>query len=265
METTNRTALITGATSGIGYELAKLFAADNYHLIIVSRQPQKLYEVADRFKEFGAKKVTILPTDLSVDGNAENLYAEVKNQGLEVDVLVNDAGIGEYGFFKDTDLKQELKLIHLNVVTTVVLTKLFMKDMLQKKSGGKILQLASIASYMPHPRLAVYAASKSFILSFTDALIDELKDTNVTMTALVPGPTDTDFFRKAGMENTKAAQNDPEDPQVVAKIGYDALMKGEHHAYAPKVRPQIIMSSVMSNEQNAAMAEKQIEEVGEKK
>src|SRR3954469_1988185 len=101
METKNQTVLITGASSGIGYELAKLFARDNYHIIIVSRQMQKLYEVADRLKEFGAKDVTVISSDLSVDRNAETLYATVKEQGLNIDILVNDAGIGEYGFFKD--------------------------------------------------------------------------------------------------------------------------------------------------------------------
>jgi len=253
-----QTVLITGASSGIGYELAKLFSKDNYHLVLVSRDKMTLEKVAGELRGLGALSVISIACDLSIAGNAADLYEQTKQKGLDVDILVNDAGVGEFGFFAETDLEKELAIIQLNIASLVVLTKLFLRDMLLKNEG-RILQLASVASYQPTPKLAVYAATKSFVLSFTDSLADELKESKVTITALIPGATDTDFFRKAGMERAKAAQ-DPVDPAKVAMIGYEALMKGEHHAYGPGVKPIVLISSLLSNEKVAAMAHKQMEE-----
>lgn len=258
MDTKTKTALITGASSGIGYELAKLFIKDNYALVIVSKDAQKLKEIAKEFRKQGATNVTVLAKDLSIAGTAAEVYNETKQKGIHIDVLVNDAGVGEYGLFKETDLEKELAIIQLNISSLVHLTKLYLKDMLAEQSG-RILNLSSVAAYQPTPKLAVYAATKAFVLSFTDAIGRELKDSNINVTTLIPKSTDTDFFNKAGMEHIKTAQNDPDDPVLVAKIGYDALMKGETHALAPGVRKQILMSSLLPNETVASQAEKQTE------
>lgn len=255
---TKQTVLITGATSGIGKELAMLFAKEQYKLVIVARNKEKLETTADELKQMGAPQVTPVSCDLSIAGSAQQLYDQVRERGIRIGILINDAGAGEHGFFKETNLEEELAIIQLNVASLVHLTKLYLREMVDRNEG-KILQLASIASYQPTPLLAVYAATKAFVLSFTDALINELKDTGVTMTALIPGPTHTEFFVRAHAENVKATEN-MDDPAVVAKIGFEALMSGKPHAVAPGMTSQIVMSSLMSNQQVAAMARKQMEE-----
>jgi short-subunit dehydrogenase len=209
-------------------------------------------------KRDGAGSITIIPKDLSLPGSPAEVYEQTSLLKIQVDILVNDAGVGLHGEFAENDLAAELKIIQLNVASLVHLTKLYLRDMLNRNEG-KILQLASIASYQPTPFLAIYAASKAFVLSFSDALATELESTDVTVTALIPGATDTDFFNKAGMSGTKAAQ-DLEDPAVVAKIGYEALMKGERHATGPGVKKEILMSTVLPNEKVASKAKKFMEE-----
>lgn len=224
-ENRNKYALITGGTSGIGYELAKLFAQDGYSLILVARAADRLQEVTDEFKLLGVE-VTPIAKDLFKDGAAQEVYDEVKEMGILVDVLVNDAGQGQVGMFTEVELQRHLDIVHLNVVSLVTLTKLFLDDMV-KRDTGRILQLGSIVSKTPAPYFAVYAATKAFVLSFSEALSYELRDTNVTMTCLMPGRTDTDFFHKADMTDTKEYQKDLDDPAEVAKNGYEALMSGE--------------------------------------
>lgn len=254
MSLTNETALITGATSGIGYEIAKLFAKDGANLVIVSRNELALNEVAKEFIAAGSPNVLPIPMDLSIPGAAEKVYQGTIQQGIFVSHLVNDAGIGEHGYFSETDIEKEDTIINLNIIALVHLTKLYLQDMLER-GKGRIMNLASIASYQPTPTLAIYAASKAFVLSFTDALIYELKDTNISLTALIPGPTDTDFFNKANMENTKAALDNPQDPFEVAKAGYQGMLKGKNHVTSKfSVQAQVAMSSVMPNEAVAGMA-----------
>jgi len=255
----NQTVLITGATSGIGLELARLFAADKFNMVLVARDEQKLNHVAADLQNMGAGNIVVIPKDLSVANAAADVYAITTQQNIHIDVLVNDAGVGEYGLFTETSLEKELAIIQLNTAAMVQLTKLYLQDMIYEGNTGKILQLASVASYQPSPMLAVYAATKAFVLSFSDAIAFELKDTNITVTSLIPNATDTDFFRKAGMEHTKAAQDNPENPTIVAQIGYEALMKGEPHAYAPGVRQMAAMSSILSNQNVAKMVEKQMQ------
>jgi uncharacterized protein len=254
----DKTVLITGATSGIGLELAKLFAKDHFNMVIVSRDMEQLQKTSEQLKQLGSGIVTIIAKDLSLPGAAREVYNETRSRGVKVNILVNNAGVGTFGLFTETELEKELAIIHLNVISLVTLTKLFVKDMLESK-GGRILQLGSVAAYQPTPKLAVYAATKAFILSFSDALGTELKDTPVSVTTLVPDATDTDFFRKAGMEHTKAATNDPEKPEVVAQVGYEALMKGEAHAFPPGVKKSVVMSSVLPNRTVAERAEKQVQ------
>lgn len=221
-------ALVTGASMGIGYELAKLFAQDGYNIIAVARTQEDLDRVAQEFSSQYAVKVETIAKDLFGEKAATELYEEVKSKGLTVDVLVNDAGQGAYGLFAETDIERQVKIIHLNIVSLTRLTYHFLKDMLARNSG-KILQLASIASETPGPYQAVYHATKAYVLSFTEALINEVKDSAVTITALQPGVTDTDFFNKADMLESKAVQDKSKmaDPAKVAKDGYEALMSGD--------------------------------------
>ncbi len=220
------TALITGASSGIGLELAKCFAADNHNVVLVSRSEDRLDEIAGSLeKEYGIRAIAIAK-DLFNPENALELYEDVKARGLEVNFLVNDAGQGVYGRFSETDLDDELAIIQLNVSSLVVLTKLFLKDMLARNEG-RILQLASVVSKTPAPYSAVYSGTKAFIYNFTQAVIQELDGTKVTMTALRPGATDTDLFRKEGAEEMRIVQDGAlASPEKVARDGYAAMMAG---------------------------------------
>lgn len=253
-------ALITGATSGIGYELAKLFAKDSYNLIIVARNQQELDSKASEFsKDYGVQVVTIAK-DLSTDNGPFEVYDEVKAKGLQVAVLVNDAAQGQYGKFVETDIQRELELVRLNIMAYLILTKQFLKEMVAR-NDGKILQVASIAGKMPGPMQSVYHGTKAFIVYHTAALVNELKDTGVTITSLLPGPTDTDFFEKADMENTKMVQEGSlSDPAEVAKDGYEALMKGDASVISGlKNKMQVGMSDVLPDSVAAKQVEKQME------
>ncbi|GAB3702854.1 hypothetical protein GCM10027592_32670 [Spirosoma flavus] len=229
---TGKTALITGASSGIGQELAKLFAQDGYNLVLVGRSDDKLDRLGEVFKSnYGTQEITVISKDLSEEDAAQDVYNQVKSKDITVDVLVNDAGVGLYGLFAtDTDWEREKAMIHLNVLALTQMTKLFLYDMLSRNEG-KILNLASLLSITPTPLMAVYAGTKAYVYNFTQSLVNELKDTNVTVTALLPNATDTDFFHKAGAENTKVT-DEVQDPVMVAKDGYNALMAGK-----PKVIP----------------------------
>ena len=222
----NKCALITGATSGIGYELAKLFAADGYDLFIAARSEEGLKRTAGELEQQFGISVQTFSKDLFDPENAFDLYNEIKMKGIEMDVLVNDAGQGEYGEFIETDLRKELSIIQLNISSLVVLTKLFLQDMVTRGSG-RILNLSSIASKVPGAWQSVYHGTKAFVQSFTEAIRAENKDSGVTITALLPGATDTDFFNKANMNDSKAVQGKLSDPADVAKDGYTALMNGD--------------------------------------
>lgn len=261
-ETNNsRYALITGATEGIGYELAKLFAQDGYNLIIVARTEDTLQQRANEFsKQYGVQVETIAK-DLIGENAAFELYEEVKAKSLTVDVLVNDAGQGQYGLFVESDIHRLLDIIHLNINSLTVLTHLFLKDMVARNEG-KILQLASVASQVPGPWQAVYHGTKAYVLSFTEAIIAELKDSAVTVTALQPGATDTDFFNKAEMQESKAVQDKSKlsDPAKVAKDGYEALMSGDDKVISGfKNKVQVAMSNLMPESAVAGQMYKQQE------
>ena len=176
---------------------------------------------------------------------AFELYDDVKGQNLTVDVLVNNAGQGQYGLFVEQDIHRLLDIIQLNINSLTVLTHKFLQDMVARNEG-KILQLASIASQLPGPWQAVYHATKAYVLSFTEALISELKDSAVTLTALQPGATDTDFFNKADMQESKILDSGLSDPVKVAKDGYEALMSGDDKIISGfKNKMMVGMSNVM--------------------
>lgn len=245
-----QTVLITGGTSGIGLELAKLFAADAYQLILVARDRQKLDETAQMLAETHGAKVTTIAKDLFRPESASEIYQEIFESGLQVDVLVNDAGQGVYGLFTETELQRQLDIIQLNVSSLVALTHYFLKDMVSRRNG-KILNLSSIAGKIPGPWQAVYHGTKAFVQSFTEAIRSEVKDKGITVTALLPGVTDTDFFNKADMTRSKVVQDKDEmaDPADVAKDGYNALARGEHMVISGlKNKFQVAMNAVTSDE-----------------
>ena len=254
MQTNNNCALVTGATSGIGYELAKLFAKDSYSLVIVARSQKELDNVQAELQALGAPSVTTIATDLFTRENAFGLYEDIRSRGIRVDVLVNDAGQGEYGEFVDNDIDRELDIIDLNIVSVVILTKQFLKEMVAR-GNGKILNVASIAGKLPGPLQAVYHGTKAFVHSFTEAIRNEVKDTGVTITSLLPGATDTDFFNKAGMQEAKNVQEgELADPADVAKDGYGALMEGKDMVISGfKNKVQVAMSNITPD---SAVAEK---------
>jgi len=263
MNTNNQCALITGATSGIGYELAKLFAADNYNLVIVARSQGELDTTANELKQQYNIDVTTIAKDLFKQDAAFELCDELTEQNMQIDVLVNDAGQGYYGKFIDTDIYRELDIINLNIASLVILTKHFLKQMVSR-GDGKILNLSSIASKVPGPYQSVYHGTKAFVQSFTEAIRSESKDTGVTITALLPGATDTDFFNKADMLESKIVQEGKLDnPAKVAKDGYDALMRGDDKVVSGfKNKMQVAMSNVTPDPIVAAQMKKQQEPVG---
>ncbi|TGE28127.1 SDR family NAD(P)-dependent oxidoreductase [Hymenobacter metallicola] len=246
-------ALVTGATSGIGYELAKLLAQDKYNLVIVARNQQELDKTAAEFEQEYGIRVVPLAKDLFQREAPFEVYETVRAQGLEVEVLVNDAGQGQYGEFIETDINRELDIIQLNIGAYVVLTKCFLKEMVARGSG-KILQVSSIGGELPGPLQSVYHGTKAFVTSFTEAIREETKDSGVTITALLPGVTDTDFFRKADMERSKlVAESTKADPAKVARDGYEALLAGKDKIISGlKNKVQVAVSNVIPDDLVAA-------------
>ena len=232
-------AVITGASSGIGYELARVFATHGYDLVVCSGS-EKIRAAAQEFESMNTN-VSTVQADLATSEGVQKLWEWVQNQGRPVDVVAINAGVGVGGdFARETNLNDELNMIQLNVTSTVHLAKLALPDMVRRGSG-RILFTSSIAGTMPTPLEAVYGATKAFVLSFAQSLRHELKDTGVTITALQPGPTNTDFFRRAGMENTEVGSEGKytNDPHEVAVQGYEALMAGDDHVYASSVKTKV--------------------------
>jgi uncharacterized protein len=220
-----KTALVTGASSGIGYELARLFAADGYRLILVARSTDKLEALAQEFLNAFKTETRVISADLGKDGAAAAIVAEL--DGAPVDVLVNNAGHGLYGNFAETPLDKELNMIQLNVVALTQLTKLLLPPMIAR-GAGRVLNVASTAAFQPGPLMAVYYATKAYVLSFSEAIAEELRTTGVTVTALCPGPTKTGFQAGAAMEQSKLVRGkEIMDSKTVARVGFTALMKGK--------------------------------------
>jgi uncharacterized protein len=217
-------ALITGASSGIGYELANILAQNQYNLILVSRNTEKLHEMKKRLEDTYSIKVEILVKDLSMQGSSKEVYDEIKNQ--PIDILINNAGFGDFGFFANSDMHKITAMMQLNMVALTELTHLFLPTMIQRKSG-KIMNVASLAAFQPGPLMAVYYATKAYVLSFSEALSNELQKTGVTVTALCPGPTNTGFADVASLSNSKLFTSLPiASAENVAKFGYKSMMKG---------------------------------------
>ena len=222
-----KTALVTGASSGIGLDLAKRFAAEGHDVALVARSEGKLKELAAALEAEHKVRAHVVTADLAQPRAAETLVAALEARGIDVDVLVNNAGYASYGAFEKTDLADELNMIQVNVVALTHLTKLFVRKMVAKKSG-RVLNVASTAAFQPGPLMAVYYATKAYVLSFSEALANELAGTGVTVTALCPGPTKTGFQARAQMEQSKLVRGkEIMTAETVARIGYAGLMKGK--------------------------------------
>jgi short-subunit dehydrogenase len=221
------TALITGASGGIGYEFAKLLAKHCDTVVLVARREQRLNDIKKELASVAPANIIVLPRDLSVAGAAAQLYADLEQAHITVDILINNAGFGGSGAFVDRSWQNESDMIAVNITALTHLTWLFAKDMTARKSG-RILNVASTAAFQPGPFMAVYYASKAFVLSFSEALANELHGTGVTVTALCPGPTATGWASTAGVERSRLFRyTKPASAAEVARYGYKAMMQGK--------------------------------------
>ena len=223
----NQTALITGASNGIGLELAKLLAHDNIDLVLTARSEDKLARIQQELSEKYNIEVHIIKCDLSEIDSAKTLYEKVKSLELNIDILINNAGFGDFGRFTDTDWDKEQQMMQLNMTSLTQLTKLISKDMV-KSNHGKIMNVASTAAFQAGPLMAVYYATEAYVLYFSEAIAHELKSNNITVTCLCPGPTESGFQAATGNEKSKLVKGKKlPTSKEVAKYGYKAMKKGK--------------------------------------
>ena len=268
-------AVVTGASSGIGYELAKQFAEHGFDLLIAA-EDNGIETAATEIGTIGTS-VRSLQVNLAAYEGVEKLYSHIKLLNRPVDAVAINAGVGVSGdFARDTRLEDELNLIALNVTSSVHLAKRIARDMAARHEG-KILFTSSIAATMPAPFLAVYGASKAFLLSFSEALGNELKDSGVTVTALMPGPTETNFFHRAHMEDTKVGAGEKDSAADVAKDGFEALMAGDDKVIAgsfknklegglgARILPETVKAELHRKQAEPGSAPKKIAPINRKK
>jgi len=258
-------AVVTGASSGIGLSLAKELAGRGYDLVLCSAG-ERLDAAAESLQASGVEVIEV-HADLATPEGVDELWSAIEALGRPVDVACINAGVGVGGLFVDTDLDEELNMVALNCASTVHLAKHIVRHM-SELNAGKILFTASIAGEMVAPREAVYAATKAFVLSFAHSVRYELRDTGITVTALQPGPTDTDFFHRAGMDDTKVGSEGKSEsqPEDVAKQGLEALFAGKDHVYAASTTTKLegMLANVVPGSVKAAMHEKMAKPLGEK-
>jgi uncharacterized protein len=225
---TKAVALVTGASSGIGRELAVLHARRGGDLIVTARRRDALEKLkAELEQEHKGIQVAVIVADLSKADGAKSVYDQVKALGWQVDYVINNAGFGGHGSVVERNLQDDVNMIQVNVTSMVTLTHLFATDMVERGSGGKILNVGSIAGFMPGPYQATYFASKAFLSSYTQAVDQELRSKGVTCTVLAPGLTETEFVKAANLEGSQLAQGPALSAEVVAKIGYEAMLEGK--------------------------------------
>ncbi len=253
------TALITGASSGIGRELAKLFAEAGNHLVLVARSEDKLNALANEIKTATGNDAKVMVADLAAIDAGEQLYAQLQNEGIEIDYLVNNAGFGELGKFANITLDRQLNMVRLNVVTLMHLTRLLTPKMIACRSGG-VLNVGSTAAFQPGPNMAVYYATKAFVLSFSEALHEELLGSGVHVSCLCPGPTKTGFGDDSGMNANDFFQTNAMDVRVVAQAGYQGLLsnraitipgwKNKLTAFATRIAPRFVVRKIVKRLQS---------------
>jgi hypothetical protein len=223
----NNTALITGATSGIGLELAKVHASKGGDLVLVARNKHKLLEIKEEFESNYHVEVVIIEKDLSRKDATQEVYNETSAYQIRIDILINNAGFGDFGFFSDTDWFKEYEMISLNIIALTQLTKLYGQDMITN-GYGRIMNVASIASFLPGPKMAIYYATKAYVLSFSEAIANEMTEQGVTVTTLCPGPTESGFEKAAALEDSGLFKKQKvATSKSVAEYGYKAMMKGK--------------------------------------
>ncbi len=256
------TTLITGASSGIGLHLAHEFAKHGHPLILVAPQQAELDVVAANLNRDYGVDARAIAADLEDPQAPQQVFEKVNGLGLQVGILVNNAGHGFRGKFWEIPIEKDLSILRLNIEAVLRLTKLFLPPMIAR-GGGRILNTASVAGFEPGPMLNVYHASKAFVLSWSEALATELKETGVKVTALCPGPTDTDFFPKADMEGVRGfQQGNLMAPQDVAKAGYDGMLKEELFIVPGAMNKALVAARrVLSESAQAAVNEKFYEEI----
>jgi short-subunit dehydrogenase len=252
----NEYILITGASSGIGYEMAQQLAALKYNLILTARSEDKLEVVQQELSSKYGIVVHYIAKDLSNKDQAVRLFNDIKSANYQVSHLVNNAGFGDYGNFLETSLEKELNMIDLNISSLVILTKLFAKDMAARKSG-RIMNVASLLSFLPFPYYSVYSATKSFVLAFTETVAAELEDSGITVTALFPGPVDTRFQTDEMKETNANKTTKLVSATIVAKAGVKLLLNGKGKKIVgfqnwfisnlPRVMPDVMMMKIKKN------------------
>ena len=225
-ENVKNCALITGASRGLGYEFAKLAADDGQNLVLVSRSEDKLNEIKKDFERKYDISANVISADLAKPNSARRVYKETEERSLQIDLLINNAGTGKVGPFFDSSLEDDADMMQLNMNSLVKMTKLFGKDMV-KRNEGKIMNVSSLAAYQPGPLMAIYYASKAFVLRFSEAVDEELEETGVSVTAYCPSATDTNFQQSAGMSDEGPKGLYMADPEEVAEYGYEAMKKEE--------------------------------------
>lgn len=223
--TTRRRALITGASSGIGHELARLFAADGWDLVLAARSADKLSGIAGQLSQAHQVQAQAVPIDLSVPGAARELFDAARAQGQPLSALVNNAGFGLFGPFVEADLAGIQQLLQLNIAALTELTRLALPEMVARHSGY-VLNVASAAAFQPGPLMAIYYASKAYVLHFSEAIAEELSGSGVHVTALCPGATETGFAHRAAMEDSRLFRGGTMTAPAVAKAGYDGMLRG---------------------------------------
>jgi len=247
-------ALITGASSGIGYELAKVFAQHGHDLVLVARNRDKPLQLGEELRAAFGITVTVLAKDLSLPAAVPELVAELQQRAVRINFLVNNAGVDVYGYFYDTDWTQELEMIQLNLVSLTHLTKLLLADMRQQ-GFGRILNLGSTGSFVPSPLNAVYSATKAYVWSFSTALAEELRGTGITVTVLCPGATRTEFQERAHIENVRLMRFGVMEAVAVAEAGYRAMISGRR-IEVPGLysKTQVLLTRLLPNSLMVRMA-----------
>ncbi|WP_187262644.1 SDR family NAD(P)-dependent oxidoreductase [Pontibacter beigongshangensis] len=237
------TALITGASGGIGYQLAKLFAKDGHNLVLVARSEDKLQQMALQFAIKYKIYTKVIAQDLAKPEAPQLIFDELKREGLQLDILVNNAGFANYGYFRETDVQKELAMMQVNMLALTHLTKLFLAQ-IRTDRPAKVLNIASTAAFPPGPLMAVYYATKAYVLSFSEALAAEQEGTNVSITVLCPGATATDFKERANLDGSGIFRDSLlADANDVAKAGYEGMMAGEVLVF-PSLKDKLTAFSV---------------------
>jgi hypothetical protein len=237
------TALITGASVGIGYELAKVCAEHDHNVVLVARNQAQLEKVAAEIEAAGKVKARVLVKDLSLPNSSREIFNELMNDSVQIDILINNAGFGNHGKFAETELDVDLQLIQVNIVALTALTKLFLREMLAR-GRGRVLNVASTAAFLPGPMMATYYASKAYVLHFSEAVAREVAGRGVSITALCPGPVKTEFQKRAGIEGSRLFKDGAAmDARTVALAGYRGMMHGRR-VVTPGVTNKVMTESL---------------------